>query len=165
MQRLESIAETRALEAAQLASFRGVALGSIKDRVAEMLGMVGQTREIFATYTKHDISHINAMLDHLDWLIPGQTKVAMTAVDWLLITLAVYFHDLGMMVAAREFDERNTNQAYQSFRESLSSDPKSTDYLARARRMSPVEQERFFFQEFIRATHATRIKEWITGRV
>jgi molecular chaperone HtpG len=29
--------------------------------------------------------------------------------------------------------------------------------------MDEGEKERFFFQEYVRKTHATRIKEWITG--
>jgi hypothetical protein len=164
MTELKTKAEQEALKATQLPSFRNVALAGLKEQVSEMLGMIGHTAEIFATYTKHDISHINAMLKHLDWLIPPSTQSAMTPVDWMLITLAIYFHDLGMLVTAEEFAKRMENGAFTKFMAQLGSDPKSQDYLARARKMSEEQRERFFFQEFIRENHASRVKEWITGK-
>jgi hypothetical protein len=30
--------------------------------------------------------------------------------------------------------------------------------------MSDEEKDRFFYQEFVRSHHATRIREWVTGR-
>ena len=74
-----------------------------------MLGLIGRDG-IFSTYTRHDISHIDSMLRMLDWLIPDETKKAMTSVDWLLIVLAIYLHDLGMAVTWAEFENRLTNQ-------------------------------------------------------
>ncbi|WP_427501530.1 HD domain-containing protein [Methylomonas sp. MED-D] len=38
------------------------------------------------------------MLKNLDWIIPEQTKKVMSDADWLMIVLAVYFHDMGMLV-------------------------------------------------------------------
>ena len=38
-------------------------------------------------------------------------------------------------------------------------------YIARTKRMSNEEKKRFFFQEYIRMGHASRIAELITGRV
>lgn len=161
---LKTNAEKQALKATELPAFEKVALQGLKKEVAEMLNMIGRTNEIFSTYTKHDISHINAMLRHLDWLIPPSTQKEMTPADWLLITLSIYFHDLGMLVTADEFETRMENEAFKSFLERLKTDPKSQDYIGRAQKMSPAEQDRFFFQEFIRDNHASRIKEWITGR-
>jgi molecular chaperone HtpG len=164
MAELITKAEQQALKSTELPAFEKVALSGLKTQVAEMLNMIGRTNEIFATYTKHDISHINAMLKHLDWLIPPLTQKEMTPVDWLLITLAIYFHDLGMLVTAEEFENRMENAAYTTFLDSLTTDSKSQDYLGRAKKMLPDERDRFFFQEFIREQHAGRIKEWITGR-
>ncbi len=157
-------AEKYASEACNLPAFRMVALGGIKEQVAEMLNLIGRVGEIFSTYTKHDISHVNAMLGHLDWLIPPDTQKEMTPTDWLLTTMAIYLHDLGMLVSGDEFGKRDENEAFRLFMEQLEQDPKSTDYLNRAKKMSNGERERFFFQEFIRENHPARIKEWITGR-
>ncbi|PKN65905.1 MAG: hypothetical protein CVU57_08945 [Deltaproteobacteria bacterium HGW-Deltaproteobacteria-15] len=164
MPELKTNAERNALKATELPAFRGVALAGLKDRVAEMLSMIGRVRELFSTYTKHDISHIESMLRHLDWLIPPSTQKEMTPADWLLITLSVYFHDLGMLVTAEEFDKRMEDPTFGTFLEQIKSDPKSQDYLGRAKKMSEEERQRFFFQEFIRENHPARIKEWIKGR-
>jgi molecular chaperone HtpG len=164
MSDLISNAELKALEATKLPAFRGVPLRGLKDNLEEMLNMIGRTNEIFATYTKHDISHIDAMLKHLDWLIPDWTHKHMTPVDWLLITLSIYFHDLGMLVTAQEFEERMGNEEFILFMRNLEADAKSQDYLARARKMNSTQRERFFFQEFIREHHARRVREWINGR-
>lgn len=158
-------AEKNAGKAASLAGFRGVALGGMRERVAQLLGMIGRNHEIFSTYTKHDITHIDAMLRHLDWLIPPTTKSTMTEVDWLLVTLSIYLHDLGMIVTSKEFEERMDNPAFLEFLGKLKApDPKSQAYLGRAAKMTAEERERFFFQEYIRENHPARIREWIMGR-
>ena len=164
MNELMTKSEQHALEATKLPAFEMVALTGLKTQVAEMLSLIGRTNEVFATYTKHDISHINAMLKHLDWLIPPSTQEEMTPVDWLLITLAIYFHDLGMLVTSEEFEMRMQNEAFTAFFDKLKTDSKSQDYLGRAKKMTAEQQARFFFQEFIRENHANRIKEWVTGR-
>lgn len=164
MTRLTTNAEKKALEALNLPGFRGLALGDCKERVAEMLDMIGRVEGVFSTYTRHDISHVDAMLQHLDWLIPPKTQEAMTPVDWLLIVLAIYFHDLGMLVTTEEYEKRYDNEAFAGFLEGIEKDPKAQDYLGRAKKMSEGERETFFFQEFIREHHPTRIGEWITGR-
>lgn len=164
MAELNTNAEIQASKATKLTTFKNIDIQSIKHNVAEMLTMIGRTNEIFSTYTKHDISHIDAMLKHIDWLIPPSTQKVLTPADWLLITLSIYFHDLGMLVTSEEFEKRMTNDYFVKFLEKLKTDPKSEDYLGRAKRMTDEQQERFFFQEYIRENHANRIKEWITGR-
>jgi len=161
---LNTKAEKLALHVTSLPAFRGVALGSIKQQVAQMLALIGRIKDIFATYTNHDISHVNAMLTHLDWLIPPDTQEVMTSADWLLIILSIYLHDLGMLVTPEEFDSRMENELYKGFLKKINSDPQSIDYLNRAKRMEEKQREIFFFQEFIRETHSKRINEWITGR-
>ena len=41
---------------------------------------------------------------------------------------------------------------------------KGEKFLDRTSRMSKAQRERFFFEEYIRKGHATRVREWITGR-
>jgi len=161
---LKTFAEKQAEAATKLPAFNNVALLGLKEQVSEMLSMIGRVKEIFSTYTKHDISHVEEMLKHLDWVIPPSTQKFMTPTDWLLLTLSIYFHDLGMIVTSKEFENRNNNPAYTNFLKFIETDQKGKDYFIRSKKMGKEEREKFFFQEFIRENHATRIKEWITGR-
>ena len=104
------------------------------------------------------------MLQMLDWLIPPEAKRVMTSVDWLMIVLAIYLHDLGMVVTSAEFEGRMENEDFVAFLERLKKDPEAKDYLARAETMTEVEKDRFFYQEYVREKHAVRIREWITGQ-
>ena len=165
MVELRSNAEKLADQARELPNFKDFPLPGVKEHVAQILDMIGRVEGIFSTYTKHDISHIDTMLDMLDWLIPPSTKEIMSPVEWLLITLSVYLHDLGMVVTADEYFKREENSLYNEFREGIEKDPNGKDYLARVNKsMATEEKERFFYQEFIRSEHAKRIREWISGR-
>ena len=152
-------------QATDLPAFNGFSLIEVKKAVAEILDTIGKVNGIFATYTKHDISHVNSMLEILDWLIPPVTKEYMTTADWLMIVLGIYFHDFGMVVTSEEFDKRSENQLFQEFLRKLKADSDDYDYLDRTGNMTIEEREKFFYQEFIRSQHATRIREWITGNV
>jgi molecular chaperone HtpG len=156
-------AEELADQSRQLPEFKNVSLPGIKEQVAHALKLIGRDG-IFSTYTAHDISHINAMLKMLDWLVPDSTRGAMTSVDWLLVVLAIYLHDLGMVTTNKEYEKRQDNQEFVSWKESLTKTADGRDYVARTNRMNSEEKERFFFQEFIRRQHPQRIREWITGR-
>jgi molecular chaperone HtpG len=164
MSELKTQAEQFAKLACDLPQFRNVNLAGVKDQIAEILNMIGRVEGIFSTYTKHDISHIDTMLTMLDWLVPPITKSAMTPVDWLLIVITSYLHDLGMVVTSTEYIERKENLEFVSFLEKIKKDPEGKDYVARAYSMNPEERERFLYQEFVRLHHASRIREWVTGR-
>src|SRR5262249_40120900 len=99
-------AEQQATKAEELPAFSGIKILHIKRTVAEILKQIG-TEGIFDTYTRHDISHIDEMLTALEWLIPLDTKKIMSAADWLLLVLAIYFHDMGMLVTRDEFENRS----------------------------------------------------------
>ena len=104
------------------------------------------------------------MLEMLDWIIPNDTKGLMSSSDWLLIVLAIYFHDLGMLVSRREYEQR-ANSSFPHFKESvLYAGDDGTNYKAKVAELSPEDSERFLYQEFVRYKHAERIKAWITGR-
>lgn len=160
---LVSNAEKIADEVRDLPNFREFSLLGIKEKVAILLGMIGR-EGFFSTYTLHDISHIEAMLHSLDWLIPDITKEKMTKVDWLLIVLSIYFHDLGLLVTSKEYDERDQNEDYIIFKQKLLFDNSHKDFTARLQEISEDDKEKFLYQEYIRKNHALRIKEWISGR-
>jgi hypothetical protein len=156
-------AEELADASRNLPDFKNLSLPGIKAQVAQILSLIGRDG-IFSTYTSHDITHIDAMLSMLDWLVPQTTQAAMSPADWLLTVLAIYFHDLGMVTTRDEYEDRDDNPEFVSWRDSLNKTTEGREYLARMNRMTPDEKDRFFFQEFLRKGHAQRIREWITGR-
>ncbi|MCP4248393.1 MAG: hypothetical protein GY778_15200 [bacterium] len=161
---LRTEAELQADKARDFAGFKNLSLPGVKEDVAQLLDMIGRVEGLFSTYTKHDISHVDAMLGMLDWLVPQATKDAMTPIDWLMIVLSVYLHDLGMLVTLEEFEQRMENQDFREFLDKIENDPEGKEYLDRTERMTEEERERFFYQEYVRSRHPLRIREWITGR-
>lgn len=99
-----SNAEERAVVATKLAPFP-IQLHEVRRTVKEILDLFGRGT-FFQEYTIHSFAHIEAMLADLDWLIPDKTQTVMTPADWLLITLSIYFHDLGLIVTEDEFKNR-----------------------------------------------------------
>ena len=155
-------AEKRAKEAEQLQAFMGLNLQHIKQEVAILLSLIGR-EEIFDQYTNHNISHINAMLEMLDWLITDATKERMSPTDWLLIVLSIYFHDLGMLVTKKEFEMRGQSRFAEYCENVLFSGDNGKDYRAKVQERFPEQDkaDRFLYQEFVRNKHAERIRAWI----
>src|SRR5689334_11837346 len=103
---LTSFAEIQASKAESLPAFGGLKLLHVKRQVTLLLGLIGRAG-IFDQYTRHDISHIDEMLRSLEWLVPDATKKTMSPADWLMVVLAIYFHDLGMLVTPGEYAARS----------------------------------------------------------
>lgn len=162
MPKLNTSAEQRAEEAESLSAFSGFKLLHVKREISALLSLIGR-HDIFDEYTVHDISHIDAMLESLEWLIPASAKDCLSSADWLIIVLAVYFHDLGMLVTKEEFDLRAESGFPEFCRNVLFSGQSGADYEARIRALGPGDDERFLYEEFVRKQHAERIKEWICG--
>lgn len=108
--------ELKAKVANSLRAFSSINLVDIKNKIRNLLALIGRNG-IFDEYTKHDISHIDGMLYSLDYLIPNSTKEIMTTADWLLIVLSFYFHDLGMLVTKKEFENRTKSKEFNKFKE------------------------------------------------
>jgi molecular chaperone HtpG len=163
---LETEAEQLAEQAEKLATFGGLSLLHVKRQVADLLGLIGRGG-IFDQYTKHDIAHIDEMLRSLHWLIPEATKAIMTPADWLMIVLAIYFHDLGMLVTESEYETRASTGFAEFLDRELFAGEEGKDYRAKVEQRYPdsVQAERFLYQEFVRYKHAERIAAWISGKV
>jgi len=160
---LTTYAEKQAEKAESLPAFSGIKILHIKRQLAELLGLIGRSG-IFDEYTRHDISHVDEMLKILEWLIPETTKVIMSPADWLLTVLAIYFHDLGMLVTKKEFEERNTSR-FPTYRDiELFGGDAGKDYRAKVEGLSSEEAEHFLYQEFVRNNHAERIRAWVMGK-
>ena len=153
---LEYEIEKRAERAENLSFCKGIKVLKIKDTIASMLKVIG-TNEIFEQYTVHDISHINEMLKIAEWLIPDSTKALMTDAEWLMLTLAIYFHDLGMVVSKKEFEQRESNSLFVEFKQNAL-DNTTPEY------KKFIEDEKYLYQEFVRSNHAFRIREWLENK-
>ncbi len=95
--------------------FGSVNLTSIRENVGEILKLIGRDG-IFREYTLHDANHIDAMLALVDKLIPADTAAQMKIADWLMIVLSYYFHDLGMVVTKKEFENRYNGTEFPTFK-------------------------------------------------
>ena len=146
--------EQRAQRAEELNAFSGVKLSYIREQITTVVGLIGQNG-IFDQYTKHDISHIDQLLVLAEWIIPEQTAQAMTPSDWLMLVLAIYFHDMGMLVTKKEFANRKRNSDFLKYKnEYIKGEDKD---------ITSDDEDRFFYQEYVRANHAKRINNWING--
>jgi hypothetical protein len=156
-------AELRARQAEKLPAFDGINLLGIKRQLEELLALIGRGG-IFDEYTKHDISHVDAAIESLDWIVPETTKQIMTPADWLLSVLAIYFHDLGMLVTKNEYAGRDASSFPEYRDRQLFGGQDGADYKARVEQLQPQDRERFLYQEYVREHHATRIRDWVMGR-
>ena len=67
-----------------------------------------------------------------------------------------------MLVTKNEYRRRDDSD-FPAFCRDLLSDQRGKDYENKLSRLPSDEQERFLYQEFVRANHAKRIRAWITN--
>ncbi|MDD9177239.1 MULTISPECIES: HD domain-containing protein [Aliivibrio] len=152
---LSSKVEKKALKALDLPAFQSISLKDIKSNIETMLNHIGR-EGVFSEYTKHDITHVNSMLSLVDIIVPSSTFDRLTSAECLMITLSIYFHDIGMLVTSEEYNSRNTNHEYLEFKGRF-----ENDNIDIVNTISSDKKDDYIFQEFIRANHAKRVKNWI----
>lgn len=158
---LYTLAEKKAAEAENLGAFQGIKLIYIRNQVENMLALIGQGG-FFDQYTRHDISHIDGMLKIVEWIIPDNTKEHMSKADWLMLVLAIYFHDLGMLVTTKEFENREKDSAFVEYRRQALDGSFGAEYRDNILDLD-TDRDRFMYQEYVRYQHAARIKRWVSG--
>lgn len=156
---LNSYAEQQAVKCLKFQFCKKINLEDIKERVARLLNHIGDN-DMFAEYTMHDISHVDGMLALLDKVIPKRTKEIMTSADWLMIVLAVYFHDLGMHIPAGEYENRNKDDGFVKTKKEMLSNSDTKYYVDS---LDGDKGEKFLYQEYVRRNHGKRVYEWITN--
>ena len=158
-----SLIEAKAAEASNKAALGSVNLYAIRENLRQLLEAVGRTAQ-FATYTKHDITHIDSMLRAADWIIPQATMARLTTADALVITLAIYVHDLGMIVTEKEYSNRTASD-FPTFASSILNDAsdRGVDFRDRLAALPEDKREQFLYEEFVRTYHAERIEAWVNG--
>jgi molecular chaperone HtpG len=157
--------EGRAEEATKLDCFKTINIRHVRSVVEEILNQFGRDG-FFREFTTHDISHIDEMFNICDrWLIDHHTKSEMTLGDYLMLTLAIYLHDAGLVITEDEFNSRNSSGFEQFKSETLLAGSDRQDYLRNIERIipNPIDREKFFYQEFVRYYHGDRIKSWVEG--
>lgn len=82
----------------------------------------------------------------------------MTSAEWLMLTLAVYFHDLGMVVTKEEYEKRETTY-FHEYKSKILNEMEKSEYIDYVRK----QDDHFLYQEFVRDNHATRIRQWINN--
>jgi molecular chaperone HtpG len=155
-------AETAASKAVNSEAFGKLNLAHIRTGVESILKLIGRD-SIFDTYTLHDMSHIDELLRLLDIIIPRDTAALMTPADWLLVVLACYFHDLGLLVTKHEYASRQES-GFPAFKTALLSGDAGKDYGSKLERYTPDERERFLYEEYVRFHHPDRIYYWVRGQ-
>lgn len=101
----ETFAEHRAQEATALNAFP-LQLADIRRTVHAALDLFGKAN-IFSQYTVHNYDHVHSMLVDVEKFIPKRCQREITKADWLMLTLSIYFHDLGLVVTEDEFANRH----------------------------------------------------------
>lgn len=157
MAELSGWLESLARDAEQVACFRGFSLIAVKDFVEVALAQIGK-EGIFWQYTDHSIRHIDAIVKLAEEILTGPE--GLTPADALLITLALYFHDLGMVVTKAEFESRGETDFLQ-VKESL-----AEQYVANGKsdEVNGPDFERHAYEEYVRRNHAARIRNWVSGK-
>lgn len=159
IEKLKSEIELKAERAEELCTFSGVKLLHLKKQVDILLSHIGDMG-IFLEYTKHDISHIDEMLKLAEWIIPEQTQKIMTTSEWMMLVLSIYFHDMGMLVTKKEFENRN-NSEFVEYKKKIYAGHEGHEYKKKVERLE--EPDKFLYQEFVRKNHAKRIRMWVSG--
>lgn len=160
MEQKLSYIEVKAQDADQFPRYRSIKISYIREKVSEMLTFIG-TSGFFEEYTRHDITHIDAMLNLACDIIPDSTKTIMTPIEWLLLTFAIYFHDMGMIVTRDEYKNRGKS-SFASYKTKVESGEYGKDFAAKVKTLE--EPEKFLYQEFVREHHAERVADWVNGR-
>jgi molecular chaperone HtpG len=78
--------------------------------------------------------------------------------------LAIYFHDLGLLVTSQEFDQRFESEFSTFCEKVLFAGDDGPDYRAKVDALREDRRDRFLYQEFVRTNHAARVRDWIIGR-
>ncbi len=155
--------EARALEATKLSAFP-VNLMEIRRNVSLLLSEVGRYG-FFDEYTTHSFVHVEEMLALAEWIIPEYTKEALTPAECFVITLSIYFHDLGLLITRDEFDNRKQSGFQIWVEDNLYKGPEGEDYRSRLKEMKPEARDKLLYQEFVRFHHGSRVKAWLEGSI
>ncbi|NBB65248.1 hypothetical protein GVN18_38970 [Pseudomonas sp. ODNR1LW] len=157
---LKSI-EQRALDATKLSAFP-VNLMEIRRSVEALLTEVGRYG-FFNEYTNHSFKHVYSMLDIVEWVANEDAAKELSPAECFLVTLCIYFHDLGLLITRDEFSRRKSSPYKTWAEDNLFGGPEGKDYFSRLEALSSEERDRILYQEYVRAHHGIRVRSWLEG--
>jgi molecular chaperone HtpG len=130
-------------------------------------------------YTLHDETHLFRVLELMDLLIGEDNLQLMTAPELMLLIISCFFHDLGMAPLESEIQtfrkiwdlnpnieeaEKNNFDKFNRFAHSYPEQMQSIkDVLAKGESSQADTLKGYLTAEFVRQTHADRIKQIIKG--
>lgn len=154
--------ELKAIEAEKLPAFP-INLHDIREQVRTILSEVGRYG-FFNEYTTHSFDHVLDMIEQAEWIIPKKTFDTMTPGDAMMLVLAIYLHDMGLLISRDEFNNRSSNPQYIKFVATLDlGEREAKEYAAKINALPPEHRERITYEEFVRYTHGDRVQSWIAG--
>jgi len=153
--------EQKAKKATELSGFP-INLLDVRRSVEMLLNEVGRYG-FFNEYTLHNFSHVEEMLTLAEWIIPENSRNALTSAESFILTLSIYFHDIGLLISRKEYEERNKNDIQEWSEKFLFNGIGGEDYKSRLSELPKDERERLIYQEFVRHHHGSRIKNWLEG--
>ncbi|WP_235517024.1 ATP-binding protein [Sphingomonas sp. Leaf28] len=103
------------------------------------------------------------MLELAEWIIPDEAKAALTPAECFILTLSIYFHDLGLLITRSEFKERKKSGYTTWVEDHLFKGTEGEDYQSRLNEMETDVRERLLYQEFVRYNHGSRVRAWLEG--
>ena len=157
-----TLAEQKADAATKYLAF-SINLMHVRTAVSDVLSE-WKSSGVFFEYTIHNFAHVYDMLLVTEWLIPDKTKESMTPGDWFMLTLAIYFHDIGLLISKSEFEARHRNPEFIAYAHNpILAPEKHKEYLASLEQMGQEEEDRIQYQEFVRVNHGKRVRAWIEG--
>ncbi|YCA46024.1 ATP-binding protein (plasmid) [Bacillus sp. JZ8] len=132
-------------------------------------------------YTLHDVDHLTRVLQHMGRLIPEKTLNNLNSLELGLLILSAFFHDLGMAPSGKEVEiyrglikDEDLSEEEKKLKEEFylycKSNPEMEEKINRLNKTGLHSQaqviENYRLTEFIRRTHAKRIKsvvkeDWI----
>lgn len=154
--------EQRAIQALDLPAFP-LNLCEIRRTIESILKEV-QRYGFFDEYTSHGFDHVTGMLNTADWIIPKKTLEELSPGDCLFITLAIYFHDMGLLISRHEYEHKASNLEYEKYLAEIKADTAANiAFWDKVNKLDHESREKLLYQEFVRSTHGARIKSWIEG--
>lgn len=155
--------EKQAIKAVHLSAFP-VNFADIRRSIKDLLGEIGRYG-FFNEYTVHNFSHVEEMLKIAEWIIPEETKNKLTLAECFLLTMGIYFHDLGMLITRKEFENRDKKIIETWAENSLFQGSDGQDYRSRVSELKTDERDRLLYQEYVRAHHGARVRMWLEGGI
>ncbi|OJF91440.1 HD domain-containing protein [Pararhizobium antarcticum] len=157
-----SFAEKKAEEATKLPAFP-VNFHKVRSHVETVL-TEWKTSGFFQEYTDHSFIHVRDMLQTVEWLIPPETQSEMTSADWFMLVLAIYFHDMGLIITRAEFEGRYKDPDFKTFLDNpILAAEKHAQFLAKLASLPADVAERLRYEEYVRFSHGKRVRAWLEG--